>query len=379
MRRVLFCGLLYAAATLTLGAQSLQDLDVQIHGYAAQGFLYTTHNNMFYATTSNGSPAWTEAVVNVTAQPNDKLRVGVQARYQLLGDSGNAVTIDWAAADYRVNDHLGVRFGKVKTPWGLFNETQDIDPTYMWALLPQSIYDITTRNSDLAHFGGVVYGSFDLGEGAGKAEYHFWGGEAVIPTNDGQFNELNASGNGPTGAFVYPEFGGSLHWKTPLKGLMIGSSDTRAEQATVSLFGGSENFAAWNNLSYFGQYTWKKLMLASEWNRQASPGTLNLTGQPVSSISTDTRGWYGMATYKVTSKLSAGAYESQFFDHDAPLGPGRYTKDWTISGRYDVNEYIYMKADEHFINGTNLSLDALNNLTPVTEYRLTALRIGVSF
>jgi hypothetical protein len=379
MRRVLFCGLLFAAATLTLEAQSLQDLDIQIHGYAAQGFLYTTHNNVFYADSSDGSPAWTEAVVNVTAQPNDKLRVGVQARYQLLGDSGNAVTMDWAAADYRVDDHLGARFGKVKMPSGLFNETQDLDPTYMWALLPQSVYDITTRNSDLALFGGVAYGGFDLGESAGKAEYRFWGGEQVIPTNDGQFNVLNASGNGPTGAFVYPEFGGALHWKTPLKGLMIGSSDTRAEAATVSLFGGSENFAAWNNLFFFGQYTWKKLMVASEWNRQASPGTLNLTERPVSSISTDTRGWYGMATYKFTSKLSAGAYNSEFFDHDAPLGPARYTKDWTISGRYDVNEYIYVKADEHFIDGTNLSLDSLSNPTPVPEYRLTALRIGVSF
>jgi hypothetical protein len=33
-------------------------------------------------------------VVNLTAQPMPKLRVGVQARYQLLGNSGNTVTLD---------------------------------------------------------------------------------------------------------------------------------------------------------------------------------------------------------------------------------------------------------------------------------------------
>jgi len=86
--------LLAGAITLLLGeilgaipmaAQSMDDLNLQVHGYAAQGFLYTTHNNIFYADSSDGSPAWTEAVVNLTAQPAPKLRVGVQARYFLLG------------------------------------------------------------------------------------------------------------------------------------------------------------------------------------------------------------------------------------------------------------------------------------------------------
>jgi len=55
----------------------------------------------------------------------------------------------FASADYKVNDKFGVRFGKVKTPSGCSNDVQDIDPAYMWSLLPQSIYPITsrTRNS----------------------------------------------------------------------------------------------------------------------------------------------------------------------------------------------------------------------------------------
>ena len=76
-----------------------------------------------------------------------KLRVGVQARYFLLGNFGNAITLDWANADYKVNEKFGVRFGKVKIPSGLFNEIQDIDPSYMWALLPQSVYTLPDRNS----------------------------------------------------------------------------------------------------------------------------------------------------------------------------------------------------------------------------------------
>jgi hypothetical protein len=377
--RPLFCFALLLGIAVSASAQSLDDMNVQIHGYAAQGFLYTTHNNVFYANSSSGSLAWTEAVVNVSLQPKPSLRVGVQARYQLLGTSGNAITLDWAAVDFQINDHLGVRAGKVKTPWGLFNETQDLDPAYMWALLPQSIYDITTRESDLSHYGAVAYGSNELCAKCGKLDYDLWGGEAVVPASDGQFDDLNASGNGPLNSLEYITFGGALHWRLPISGLMVGASDASNRPATVALNGGSESFAEWNNQSYFGQYTKKEAMFAAEWNRQASPATLNLTGQPVSSASSDTRSWYGMATYKVTSKLTAGAYDSQFFDHDAPLGIGRFTKDWTVSGRYDLNEFVYIKADEHFIDGTALSLDSAQNLNPKPVYKLTALRLGVSF
>jgi hypothetical protein len=317
--------------------------------------------------------------LNVTAQPTPKLRVGVQARYFLLGSSGNAIVLDWAAAAYKVNDRFGVRFGKVKTPWGLFNEIQDIDPSYMWALLPQSVYDITTRNADLAHYGGVAYGTVKLSPAIGKVEYRAWGGEAVIPTNDGQFADLVTAGNGPLNPLTYVIYGGALHWITPITGLMIGASDSKADQASVALTGsGSESFAPWNNLSYFGKYEKNKLMVAAEWNRQVSPGTLTLNGQS-SSVKTDPRAWYAMATYKVKDKLSVGTYDSQVVDHQSPLGMDRYTKDWTISGRYDFSQFIYFKAEQHFIQGTSLSFEDANNTLLQPTSRLTVLKVGVSF
>jgi hypothetical protein len=348
-------------------------------GTPTQGFLYTTHNNAFYGESSNGSPAWTEAVLNVSAVPIPKLRVAVQARYALLGTSGNALTLDWAAADYKVNDRFGVRFGKVKTPWGLFNETQDIDSSYMWSLLPQSIYDITTRNADLSHIGGVAYGTLRLVPKIGKVEYRGWGGVALIPTDDGQFADLVASGNGPLNPFTYVIYSGALHWFAPVPGLMIGASDTLANRASVALVGGTETIAPWNNESLFAKYEENKLMIAYEWNRQASPGTLDLTGLPVTSANSDPHAWYAMATYKMTGKLSLGAYDSQASDHQEPLGPDRYTKDWTFSGRYDVNEFVYIKAEQHFIEGTSLGFESANDTVLFPDTRLTALKVGVSF
>jgi hypothetical protein len=251
MKQVMTVTLMLAMGTLAAMAQTLDDLNIQIHGYAAQGFLYTTHNNILYANSSDGSPAWTEAVLNVSAVPIPKLRVAVQTRYFLLGSSGNRIVLDWAAGDYKFNDRIGVRFGKVKTPWGLFNETQDIDPSYMWSLLPQCVYDITTRAADLSHNGGVVYGTIKLGPDLGKFEYRGWGGEQLIPSDDGSFDDLNDANTGPLDDFSYVTYGAALHWITPISGLMLGASDGHANRSSLALQNGSESVAAWNRVNYY--------------------------------------------------------------------------------------------------------------------------------
>jgi hypothetical protein len=54
--------------------------------------------------------------------------------------------------------------------------------------------------------------------------------------------------------------------------------------------------------------------------------------------------------------------------------------DWAASGRYDFNQFLYAKAEQHFIAGTELSYDAALNpggLKPNTK--LTILKVGVSF
>jgi len=366
-------------------AQSLDDLNIQIHGYATQGFLYTNQNNMFTTSSSNGSPAWDEAVVNVTAQPTQKLRVGVQARYMLLGNIGNKITLDWAAADYKFNERIGVRFGKVKTPSGLLNETQDIDPSYMWALLPQGIYALTSRNSFLSHYGGIAYGTFRLDEKFGKLDYRVFGGQQLVGADDPAIS-LGMQGspvqlpNGWSGTFL----GGTLNWKTPVKGLMIGSSDWKYQYwkslATSGATNGSQFSNPCNYYWNYARYEMNKVMVAAEYTRQPYNGGTTFPGSATNTFWVDVRAWYGMASYKLADKLTIGAYHSQSFDHQQPLQPARYSKDWTVSGRYDFNQFLYTKAEQHFIDGTELGYDSTMNpdgLKPTC--RLTVLKIGVTF
>jgi len=302
MNRWMFGVWMLALGSFAAQAQSLDDLNIQFHGYATQGFLYSTNNNIFTTNSSNGSPAWMEGVVNVSAQPTPKLRVAVQARYFLLGNYGNTITLDWAAADYKVNDRFGVRFGKVKTPSGLMNETQDINPSYMWALLPQGVYPIVSRNSVLSHYGGVAYGTLTLGKSLGKLEYRGWGGERIIGGNDGYFVAQKEDGlnlpNGLSGVVL----GGAIHWRTPLRGLMVGASYIKDEKWVSALtadngaLSGNETLNPLNWPNYFGRFERDKLMIAGEWSRLPILGAFTLSGIPAIPIHLDQRSWYGMAT-----------------------------------------------------------------------------------
>jgi len=386
MKKILAGAIALALGTGAHGfAQSLEDLNIQIHGYATQGFLYTTNNNIFTTHSSDGSPAWTEAVLNIGAQPTPKLRIAFQARYFLLGNYGNDITLDWAAADYKADDRFGVRFGKVKTPIGLFNEIQDIDPSYLWTLLPESVYPIDNRAAYLTHYGGVVYGTIAVSRKFGKFEYRAFGGEGLYKDNDGYFIAQAEAGFNLPNDIKGPLYGGALHWRTPLSGFMIGASALKDNNWSAQYTSnanptpGTETLFANTQPNYFAIYEKNKIMVACEYTRTWNDQLVQFPGSPDAYSRSDDRGWYVMASYKVTSKWTPGAYLSQNSDHQAPVSSNRHYDEWVISSRYDFSSFLYAKAEEHFINGTGLAYDDdLNpNLQPTTK--LTALKIGVTF
>jgi hypothetical protein len=374
MAVILICG--------ETSAQSPDALNLQIHGYATQGLIYTTNNNWNTTDSSEDSAAWTEAVVNLSAQPQPKLHIGVQARYSLLGTLGNAVTLDWAQADYKVNEYFGFRAGKVKTPIGLLNEIQDIDPAVLWIVLPQSVYDLTNRNVLLAHFGGVVYGRVALGERMGKLDYRTFGGESVLAGDDGYFELFREQGftvpNGLSGSM----FGATLRWETPVHGLMAGATEASqvggGEVAAGPLVGDFA-FKRYYTPYLFAKYDHSRFSVSGEYNRLALTPKIQLPGIPTIVVPFDQRAFYATSTYRVTGKLSAGLYYSNWINRQAAFTSSRYQKDWALSTRYDVNSFLYLKAEQHWMDGTGLGFYGTDNSSLKPTTRMTMLKLGVSF
>ena len=382
MKRILMAAGVVIAIAATAHAQSLDDLNIQIHGYATQGGLYSNHNSWNTTDSETGSAAWSDTVVNVSAQPQSRLRIGVQARYFVLGDMGNKITLDWAQADYKFSDRIGIRAGKVKSPIGLLNETQDIDPAQLWILLPQSMYPIASRNGMLSHYGGVLYGTLPLGEHAGKLQYHAFAGQRILGGDDGYFQSLRDQGitmpNGITGHTA----GGTLGWVTPIRGLMIGATEVSGApsgEADAGPYSGSLMVERFRQMFYFGRYERGRWMFAAEYSRFVVLTELALTGLPTTVYHNDARPFYLMASYKATSKLTGGLYYSSTLDHGMAVGPGRYQKDWALAARWDFNTFLYTKFEQHWMDGTQTGYSLLDNPNLQPDMRMSLVKLGVSF
>src|SRR5579863_636915 len=294
-----------------------QDLgNLQVHGFATQGFLFSSNNNYLTMRSSDGSLQWTEGAISVSDPVSDKLRVGIQIHMYQMGQIGGPnVVIDWASGDYKVNDCLGFRVGKIKTPLGLYNDSQDVDALFLWVLLPQSMYPTDNRDYDLSELGGEVYGGFNLGERGGRVQYRGHVGASSLDADDGYVRQLAEAGltfSSPPGGRT---FGGDLRWVTPWHGLTIGVSalgdslDGTGPEGTLHL-------PSALTVAYYASWDWGKLHLAGEYWR--TPLDLVLTVGPATvPMPTDQRAWYPMASYELTKKLQVGGYYSHYMNKAA--------------------------------------------------------------
>src|SRR5919109_33022 len=86
---------------------------IEAHGFASQGFIYTDTNNWLTMHTNQGSGAFTDFGFNLSTALTDKLRIGAQLYDRNLGNLGEwHPSLDWAVADYKVNNWFGIRGGK---------------------------------------------------------------------------------------------------------------------------------------------------------------------------------------------------------------------------------------------------------------------------
>lgn len=365
-------------ASGTLYAQELADL--QIHGYVTQGFLYSSKNNYLSMNSSSGSLQWTDGAISLADSVTPKLRVGIQLHmYQLGQFGGPSIVVDWALADYKFDDRLGFRAGKVKTIIGLFNDSQDVDSVHQWVLLPQAMYPIDNRGFNLAALGGQVYGTLRLGERYGNLQYSADVGEAYLDPNGGYEEQLSEAG------LTFPEapggttYGGDLRWNTPVPGFLVGSS-ALSQSLDGTANDGTLHMPASSTTAQYAQWQHGRLYVAGEYWRMPFQ-LFGTVGGVAAYEAFDNRAWYPMVTYRLTEKLKVGTYYSHYMNKVGDTSnPASYSKDWVVSGRYDFNSYLYGKVESHFLHGTGLGYYSMvnpNGLAP--DSKMLAAKVGFTF
>lgn len=367
--RVLVKLLVCCACASTLLAQDLKlfNRDVQVHGFVSQGFVHTDGNNWLTMKTGDvGSGQFTDFGGNASIQITSKFRIGAQVYGRQLGQLGKwHPQLDWAVATYKFKPWVGVRGGKVKTVLGLYNDTQDLDFLRTFALLPQSIYPTDVRDATIAHQGGDVFGDIPMGEKGGTLSYTAYAGHREDSRYGGYAYLIGRSFNRMGGL----QYGADLRWATPLKGLLVGLSRLN-EDVSAQFAAGTpgattlQSKSAWTN-QYYGQYTWKKLLVDTEYRRYYLAATIN--GGP--EFETDVRGWYVAGSYQIAKRLYVGSYYSRYTitvpeNFLIPAGTG-HVYDKVVSARVDLNRFMNIKVEGHFMDGYGLPDDYPNGFYSV--------------
>jgi len=354
------------AFSVVLHAQDfkLGSRTVQVHGFGSQGFAYTNNNNFLTMNTSHGSPALTEAALNLSMPVSDKFRVGGQGYLRKIGSLDDfRPQLDWAYGDYKFAPWFGVRAGKVKTALGLYNDTQDMEFLHTWALLPQGVYPTDLRSTFIAHTGGDVYGRIPLKK-LGKLDYTAYAGTRSFDNRGGYFYYSEDAGFDIQTINGHTE-GWDLRWKTPVKGLMLGTSWVnntmhRAGKYISGPFIGTKYTIDANPERPwvgYGEYSRGKWEFSSEYrntNQFTDILLMNTSSPTVSHRNKCIEAWFATAAYRVTPKLQVGYYHSNMHV-DNPRVPtnldSNHIRDEVVTGRYDINRFWTVKAEGHFMDG----------------------------
>lgn len=326
--------------------------NVQVHAFASQGFLLTTHNDYIDTNSTHGTFQFSEVGINFRkAFFADRLRIGIQLFAQDLGPGSSfSAQMDWFSLDYRWADWLGFRAGRLKIPYGLYNEVNDIDSARVPVLLPQSVYPLQARDFLFAQNGGELYGFVRLPD-LGALEYRLYGGTIFI-------NPALAIPPGSPVQLQFPESfvgGGRLFWETPLEGLRVGGTVEGVHIDSTAFIGTTTSVSLPNDTYAWlasAEFVGGDLTMTAEYGRgHTSQGTSNAMIQPP--ITQTSEGGYAMVTYRPVAWFNPGAYYAVAFP-DVTHRDGRenHQHDLALVVRYDVNDHWLVKLEGHYMAGT---------------------------
>lgn len=386
-------------------AYGLEPSDIKIHGFLSQGYLQTDHNN-YLASTEDGTFQFNEFGLNFKTRLTDDLKAGIQFFGRDMGTVGNdEVRVDWAFLDYRWRDWAGLRIGKPKLVFGLYNEIREVDMLRTQVLLPQSVYVEVFRDA-LASIKGIdFYGDVE-GGAFGDFSYQFQYGALTLNKGDGasQIYENNQSAFKVRINEIESDmtWALALTWDTPLNGLKLRYSTVQVDglrlsgSASASIQGiPVSTFAA--DLQGPGrfevvsaEYTRGNLILAGEY-MEVDSCYLYQYGPIKILRNSPLMGWYVSGSYRFNDLFSLGLSYSEYYpnandkDGSTQVASGRkdfqgWQKTWTASTRFDLNRFWVFKLEASYNDGFGASQPAYNNPADLEPYWwLFAAKATVSF
>jgi len=378
-------------ALTSVGQSAVLPEEIELHGFLTQGFFHSSDNNFFGHSDDGISPGLTEIGINASYQPFSRLRFAAQGLYRRAGDvDRGSVRLDYGLADLTLLNYdsgkLGIRGGRIKIPFGLYNETRDVPFTHPTILLPQGIYFDRSRSLLLSADGGSIYAEqrtrygdfafkFNVGMplgphkeiqtivvGNGDAMGSLEGDPAIA-------TQLTYEINGGEYVFAVSYMDLKLHYH-PAAGELLRASTAHIQP-----------------LMFSAQYNGEKFTLTGEYNyRWNNFGAFAPEGKFI------TESWYVEGSYRILPKLQATVrYDVIYMDKDDKRGDGAaflgyerhtaFANDWMAGLRWDITPSWMLRADYHHIHGTAILSQGDNPDRKLTtqDWELYGLQLSFRF
>ncbi len=149
-----------------------------VNAFVSQTAIYTSDYNFLSQSDDRLSFDLWEAGLLVSTAVREKLTFSAQILGRKVSEaSGDDLRVDYAFLSYpfyqSVMDTVGVRLGRIRSSYGLYNETRDIPHTRTGIVMPQSIYFDMTRNTFYSADGIELFGYRDIGDQRLSAQIFF--------------------------------------------------------------------------------------------------------------------------------------------------------------------------------------------------------------
>lgn len=353
---------------------------IEVHGFISQGAIKSSANN-YLGRSHRGTLGLSEVGINFSKQLLPDLRAGVQLFARHLDGTGDfSANFDWFYLDYRFRDWLALRAGRMKVPFGLYNEFNDIDAGRVPILLPNGVYPTNNRDYLLAQIGAELYGYVPFGVG-GSLEYRAYGGTFVFPESHPIADGFRLD------SFETPYvLGARVIWNTPLRGLRLaGSGQVLRIEANYSAQPGVAELFVMLGLAPPGfngrlnldipavlwlvsaEFARDDLLVTAEYGRwhvsfDASVPTIF----PPTDVEREQ--FYVMASYRFHDLLWPSIYYAALFpDISDRSAPSRHQHDVALTFRLDLNDFWLLKIEGHYLDGTAYLDSVKNEGVPLDE------------
>jgi hypothetical protein len=341
MRPSLRATIAFGLCALSAGPALADDDIFTIHGFGNQDVSKTSANTFEQA---GPSTSWENNFLGLVASA--KISNDSKLWVQLQDNSVEEARVTWMFIDYQVNDDLSVQVGRVKFPFGIYNEYIDTRALQMSVGKPLAY----SLEADL------VYDSYN-GVGVNYSRDIDRWGRVTIQGFTGDIFSPNA----PYVTVAYPDqfqmgnlesitvdrhiYGIKATWETPVDGLRLLFSANENKVVSTADNGQIPNEAD-TEVRWIASvdYVTDRLDLKAEYNHHKYPGQDGFADEV-------SHAWYVQAGFPMGNWTPYARYDNVVTDQDLSSDPSYYQRTFVLGINRKITKNVNFRVEDNFNHG----------------------------